>query len=263
MYCPYCGISGLNENADVCASCGKDLAILDKESDSQCLKCGKSINNSTSFCCFCGNIISPIPDKIDKTAVVSQGMRIVFLSIIILFVCALIIYPSWISKIYAILVLVALVIFLRNERNQNNPSESGKVVRTKTVDDRQILAKQFFVERIITQTKKDKIILSEAEKYMLNFSETDGGFILDQTLQEQFDNETTDEEFEKKIIKLIRKIYNNDVKNNPEAKSKYRRMYRDLKRGDHYILIMIDEAIGYKLNFFSFLGFSSLFKKNP
>ncbi len=108
-------------------------------------------------------------------------------------------------------------------------------------------AKQFLINRIIFQAQKEHCALSEVEQYMLGWSESDKGFEIDDTLTERFNQETTDEAYEKKMADLIARAFKEDVNQNPEAKGKYRGAYRALKQGDHYILVMIEAAIGSKL----------------
>ena len=111
----------------------------------------------------------------------------------------------------------------------------------------QIQAKAFFVEKIIFQAQKDNEPLSDAEKYMLQWTETEDGFEMNQVLIDQFNAETNDSEYEKKISNLLRSAYEADVTNASEMKEKYRDAYKTLKKGDHYILVMIEDAIAVKL----------------
>ena len=111
----------------------------------------------------------------------------------------------------------------------------------------QMQAKAFFVERIIFQAQKDNVPLSDAERYMLQWTETEGAFEMNQALIDQFNAETNDAQYEKKISSLLKSAYETDVANASEMKERYRDAYKTLKRGDHYILVMIEEAIGAKL----------------
>lgn len=108
-------------------------------------------------------------------------------------------------------------------------------------------AKNFFIERIDQQAQKDKRPISEAENYMLHRTETESGFIINQTFLDKFNEETTDEAFEKKICVLLERAYASDISNDPSMKETYRNAYHALRKGDHYILVMIGEAIGMKL----------------
>lgn len=109
-------------------------------------------------------------------------------------------------------------------------------------------AKQFFVSRIVQIASQNNILLSKPEKYMLKWSESDENFEINRDLVDQFENTTSDELFEKKIVGLIKDAYHRDRMENPNAKKTWREMYNSLKKGDHYILVMLQEAIGNKLN---------------
>lgn len=111
----------------------------------------------------------------------------------------------------------------------------------------QFKAKKFFVDKVIDQARKDNVPLSEAEKYMLNWTEVEDGFHIDDKLSEKFYEETTDEQYEIKIRTLLKNAYKRDIRLNSEMKEVYRSAYRAMKKNDHYILIMIREAFGSKL----------------
>jgi hypothetical protein len=108
-------------------------------------------------------------------------------------------------------------------------------------------AKRFFIHKTIQQAQSENIILTDAEKYMLSWSETEENFKPEQKLLDQFYTETSDEAFEKKIGELLRKAYKDDVNKDKSAKESYQKAYVELNKGDNYILIMINSAIGSKL----------------
>jgi hypothetical protein len=103
-------------------------------------------------------------------------------------------------------------------------------------------AKQFFVNKIILQTQIDRIALSEAEQYMLNWSEVENDFKIDEALTDEFNKQTTNEKFEKKISVLIEHAFETDVKRDPKMKRVYHQAYRVLCKGDYYLNLMIDDA---------------------
>ncbi|MBI5102432.1 MAG: hypothetical protein HZC48_00645 [Nitrospirae bacterium] len=108
-------------------------------------------------------------------------------------------------------------------------------------------AKQFFISKVVNQAEQEGVNLSKAEKYMLAWSESDPSFVIDNDLNEQFEKEITQEEFEKKIQALIKQAYETDISKDKDMKETYRTAYKALKQGDHFILIMINAAIGSKL----------------
>jgi hypothetical protein len=116
----------------------------------------------------------------------------------------------------------------------------------------QASAKQFFISKVVNQAEREGINLSKAEKYQLAWSESDPSFVMDYKLNEQFEKEMTQEEFEKKIQALIKNAYETDISKDKDMKETYRTAYKSLKQGDHFILIMINDAIGSKLRKWSF-----------
>ena len=111
----------------------------------------------------------------------------------------------------------------------------------------QFEAKRFFVDKVITQAQKDNTPLSEAEKYMLNWTEVEEGFKIDESINQKFYQETTDDDYEKKVCSPLKRAYESDVSADPAMKETYRSAYRAIEKNDHYILIMIRDALGTKL----------------
>jgi hypothetical protein len=109
-------------------------------------------------------------------------------------------------------------------------------------------AKSFFVERIVNQAEYEGANLSEAERYMSAWSESDPSFVQKEKLNEQFEKEITQKEYEEKIQGLIKRVYRRDINSSPDAKEKYRDAYKILNKSDYYILVMIRAALGLKLN---------------
>jgi len=109
-------------------------------------------------------------------------------------------------------------------------------------------AKEFFVQKVLAQAATENLQFSETEKYMLQWSETDPSFHLDQHLIEIFEKQINAKDYENKISQLIIHAYNNDMRMNITAKDKYRKAYDALKTHDNYIFIMVDQAIGRHFN---------------
>lgn len=108
----------------------------------------------------------------------------------------------------------------------------------------QAQAKKFFVDRVISQATSEGLRLSEAEKRMLSWSESDPFYEPDPQVVEKLESEMSDEEYEAKISGLIKRAYDADIVAIPSSRDRYKEAYRQLKEGDHYILIMIEDAIG-------------------
>ncbi len=116
--------------------------------------------------------------------------------------------------------------------------------------DSESTAKAFFVDKVIQQAEREGVPLSKAQRYMLSWSETDASFVMDMGLNDQFEAEITQPDYEKKIQGLIERMYKKDIETNKDLKATYKEAYKTLKQGDHFILIMIGNAIGSKLSWF-------------
>ena len=112
----------------------------------------------------------------------------------------------------------------------------------------QIRAKRYFIDAIISQAKQDGIPLSEAERYNLAWSESDPSFVQDADMNQKLEQETTMQEYEKKIEDIIKRAYKNVVASSPDGKQTFREAYSVLNKGDHYILVMLRAALGIRLN---------------
>jgi len=108
-------------------------------------------------------------------------------------------------------------------------------------------AKQFFVARIAAEATTKNVPLSPAERYMLSWSESDPYFTQNPALTAAFGDETSDIEFESKVVRLIRESYAIDLKLQPTARVRWRDAYAALNEGDHYLLVMLRAALGWRL----------------
>jgi hypothetical protein len=105
-------------------------------------------------------------------------------------------------------------------------------------------AKQFFIDKILQQAKKDNVALSPAEKYMLAFSESDPDFKNNEELSRQFEKTINSDVYEQKIADLLNKAYQFDMKINRLQGDLYQEAYNMLKNFDNYILVMAEVALG-------------------
>lgn len=111
----------------------------------------------------------------------------------------------------------------------------------------QSAAKQFFVAKILAEATARRVTLSSAEQYMLSWSESDPHFTQDPALTAAFEAETNDTGFESKVVPLIRGAYARDVNLQPTARTQWRNAYAALNKGDHYLLVMLRDALGWRL----------------
>jgi hypothetical protein len=120
----------------------------------------------------------------------------------------------------------------------------------------QTVAKRFLADRVIHQALAEGLPLSEAEREMLLWSESDPELTIDPTLPQRFAAETSDEEFERKIAGLLERSFSTDMHADPTAEARWKEASRVLDQGDHYISIMLDAAVGqrWKSRWQKFLG---------
>ena len=108
-------------------------------------------------------------------------------------------------------------------------------------------AKAYLIDLIITQARRDGVSLSEAERYNLAWSESEPGSRQKAEMDAQLEQQTTPEEYEKKIEGIIKRAYKTAIESSPDGKRTFKEAYRVLSKGDHYILVMLREALGMRL----------------
>jgi hypothetical protein len=103
-------------------------------------------------------------------------------------------------------------------------------------------AKRFLVGRVIEQATAEGVSLSAAERHMLSWSESDPDFEPDFQLVEA--PEVAESVLEPKVAALIRHAYDRDCALDGQASLMYREARTKLNEGDHYISVMIGQALG-------------------
>lgn len=103
-------------------------------------------------------------------------------------------------------------------------------------------AKDFLVSRIAAEAQREGVPLSDVERKMLYFSET--AWTLPDMMQifEEFDREYDRITYERKITRLIRNAAQHDRGESLSQYETWLSAIRLLKREDHYILVMIQQA---------------------
>jgi hypothetical protein len=91
------------------------------------------------------------------------------------------------------------------------------------------------------------VALSAAERHMLSWSESDSDFVPDFTLAAAQETEIPQAEFEAKVAGLIRRRYDRDIAADSDTRSRYRAARSKLNEGDHYIQVMLDQALSSTL----------------
>jgi hypothetical protein len=100
-------------------------------------------------------------------------------------------------------------------------------------------AKDFLISKIVAEAQCENIPLSEVERKMLYFTES--GWTLPDIMKvnEDFDREYDQDDYEHKIAKLVAKADKRIRKGSREDYDKWWAAIRFLQQEDHYILVMI------------------------
>ena len=103
-------------------------------------------------------------------------------------------------------------------------------------------AKEFLISKIVAEAQSEKDQLSETERKMLYFTES--GWTLPDIMQvnEQFDREYNQDEYEKKVARIIGKAYKRILHGSRDDYDKWWAAVRFLQREDHYISVLIGLA---------------------
>jgi len=103
-------------------------------------------------------------------------------------------------------------------------------------------AKEFLIAKIVEEASLEGVSLSEIERKMLYFTET--AWTLPDIMQvnDEFDRDYDQGKYEKKIARLIKNAGRRARKNSREDYATFLSAIRRLKREDHYILVMVQQA---------------------
>jgi hypothetical protein len=93
-------------------------------------------------------------------------------------------------------------------------------------------AKEFLISKIVAEAQRENAPLSETERKMLYFTES--GWTLPDITQvyEQFDREYDQDEYEKKIARIVAKAYKHILHDSPDEYDKWWAAVRFLRRED-------------------------------
>jgi hypothetical protein len=108
-------------------------------------------------------------------------------------------------------------------------------------------ARRFFVERIVEQAQRDGVALSDDERQMLRWSESEPDSVADPALAERLAATIADADYEAKIAALLSRSFARDVASDPGSKQVWSEAMNILSRGDHYLLVMLNQSVGTKL----------------
>jgi hypothetical protein len=103
-------------------------------------------------------------------------------------------------------------------------------------------AKEFLISKIVAEAQHESTPLTEIERKMLYFTES--GWTLPDMMEvnEQFDREYNQDDFEKKVAGITARAYKRILNDSRDEYDKWWAAVRLLRREDHYILVLIGLA---------------------
>jgi hypothetical protein len=104
-------------------------------------------------------------------------------------------------------------------------------------------AKDFLVEQTVEQAALEGVPLADVEKRMMYFTESDAASCDNPIeLNDEFEAEHETKEYETKISRLLHHAYKRLKEEDPERARNWDQAIRTLRKGDHYILVMLDQS---------------------
>lgn len=107
-------------------------------------------------------------------------------------------------------------------------------------------AKQFLISKVIEEASLENVPLSEIEKKMLQFTETEPSIPDIYEVNTQFEREYDNNEYEAKVTALLKNARERDRKASPLSEQQWVDALESLKGEDHYLLVMVGQAFGWK-----------------
>ena len=119
-------------------------------------------------------------------------------------------------------------------------------------------AKEFLVAKIVQEAEHEGIPLSEIERKMMYFTESDPASC-DNPLEvnNEFEAQYDTAEYEIKISRLVHHAYERLKMESPERRRMWDQAIRELRKGDHYFLVLWDTTPPSEhptRDFFKFIG---------
>jgi hypothetical protein len=105
-------------------------------------------------------------------------------------------------------------------------------------------ARQFFIDKVVGQAAKDGVPLTDDERQMLRWSESAPDSIADVALAERLTAAISDADYEAKIESFLLRSFEEDTAADARAKDRWSEAWTVLNQGDHYILVIISQAVG-------------------
>jgi hypothetical protein len=101
-------------------------------------------------------------------------------------------------------------------------------------------AKDFLVQQAAQQAAIEGVPLSDFEKRMMYFTESEDAVEDPIRLNQEFEAQFDTDEYELKISGLLRRAYERTKEENPASLREWDEAVRELRKGDHYVLVLWD-----------------------
>jgi hypothetical protein len=102
-------------------------------------------------------------------------------------------------------------------------------------------AKNFLVEQATEQAALENLPLSDIEKKMMYFTESDPASCpTPLELNDEFEAQYDTVEYEAKMSRLLEHAHDRLKTEDPERKRAWDQSVRELRKGDHYVLVLLD-----------------------
>jgi hypothetical protein len=118
-------------------------------------------------------------------------------------------------------------------------------------------AKDFLISQIIEEAHRQSVPLSDVERTMLYFTESQETLPDIHEVNEQFENEYDDADYEKKIASLLRNAYQRIRKESPEGERRWKQAIAALRKEDHYLLVMLDQSLQPASDFWTVVAWAT------
>jgi hypothetical protein len=109
-----------------------------------------------------------------------------------------------------------------------------------------ITAKQFLIDKVVEEAKFEQVSLSEVERKMLYFTEQSPSLPDIYEVNEEFERNYESDNYEAKVASLLKNARSRDQSQSPEHEQQWQDALDALSHQDHYILVMVNQAFGFR-----------------
>jgi hypothetical protein len=109
-----------------------------------------------------------------------------------------------------------------------------------------VTAKQFLISKILQEAESSHVQLSEVERKMQYFTEIHPSLPDIREVNAEFEHNYDADKYENKIAQLLRNARARDTDISPSQEHAWNEALDALKKEDHYILVMVGLAFGYR-----------------